>query len=161
MRALLPLALVLAATPAQAREALGVFGSWAAFRDVERPRCYAIAKAAPSTLRREFQPYASIGTWPRENIRNQVHFRLSRRLAANMPITLILGRERFALVGGGADAWAADRRMDAAVVAALRSAGTAIVNATGADGQRFSNSFALDGVATAMDAAQVGCARLR
>ena len=65
------------------------------------------------------------------------------------------------LVGGGGDAWAADQRMDAAIVAAMRSAGEMIVSAKGADGRGFTNTWALDGAATAMDAAAVGCARLR
>jgi len=32
------------ATPAQARDSLGVFESWGAFRDPSVPRCYAIAE---------------------------------------------------------------------------------------------------------------------
>ena len=33
-----------AATPAAARDALGVFGKWGAFRDVEKGRCFAIGR---------------------------------------------------------------------------------------------------------------------
>lgn len=155
------LSLALLATPAQARDSLGMFGEWGAFRDPAAPRCYAIAMAAPSTLRRDFQPFASVGTWPRQNVRGQVHFRLSRKLQPGAPITLTVGRMRFALVGGGGDAWAADQRMDAAIVAAMRSATQMIVNARGADGRGFSNTWSLEGAATAMDAAAVGCAKLR
>jgi hypothetical protein len=147
--------------PASARDSLGVFGNWGAFRDTSVPRCYAIAMAEPSTLERDYEPFASVGTWPRRGIRSQLHVRLSRKLSAIQPITLILGRERFTLVGGGGDAWAQDKRMDAAIIAAMRSAGTMIVNATDDRGRRFSNSFDLSGAATAMDAAMVGCARIR
>ena len=69
----------LLATPVQARDSLGIFSDWAAFRDPATPRCYAIAMAQPSSLQREFQPYADIGTWPRQQARGQVHIRLSRR----------------------------------------------------------------------------------
>lgn len=160
-RATLPLALALLATPAAARDSLGMFGDWGAFRDPRVPRCYAIAMAAPSTLQRDYQPFASIGTWPRLNVRGQVHFRLSRKLQGGAPITLTIGRSRFALVGGGGDAWAADQRMDAAIIAAMRSATQMTVSARGADGRGFSNTWSLDGAATAMDAAAVGCARIR
>lgn len=161
-RAILPLALLaLLATPAAARDSLGMFGDWGAFRDPKVPRCYAIAMAAPSTLQRDYQPFASVGTWPRQNLRGQVHFRLSRKLQGGTPITLAIGRSRFALVGGGGDAWAADQRMDAAIVAAMRSATQMTVNARGADGRGFSNTWSLEGAATAMDAAAVGCARIR
>lgn len=153
------LALALLPAPAMARESLGVFGTWGAFRD--KDRCHAIAMAEPSTMRRDFEPTASIGTWPRAAVRNQIHIRLSRRTAPGTKITLILGAERFALTGGGGNAWATDRRMDAAITAAMRSAGKMFVNATDDKGNRFSNTYDLTGVATAMDAATIGCARMR
>jgi hypothetical protein len=155
------LALALIATPALARDSLGVYGQWGAFRDPAVPRCYAIAMAAPSTLQRDYQPYASIGTWPKPGLRGQVHFRLSRKLQPGAPIVLSISGQKLALVGGGGDAWAADKRMDAAIVAAMRSAREMSVSARGADGRGFTNSWSLDGAATAMDAAAVGCARLR
>ncbi|MDE2411910.1 MAG: hypothetical protein KGM18_09080 [Sphingomonadales bacterium] len=158
--ALFVLALSLAA-PAAGRDALGMFETWAAFRDSQSPRCYAIAKAEPSTLRRTYQPYADIAFWPRQQVRGQVHFRLSRKLAAKAAITLSIGGQRMALVGGGGDAWAADKRMDAAIVAAMRSASEMTVSARGDDGKGFSNTWKLAGAATAMDAAQIGCASLR
>lgn len=160
-RALILLAALLAA-PAAARDSLGVFGEWAAFRDPQVPRCYAIAMAAPSTLQRDYQPYASVGTWPRRQVRGQVHFRLSRTLKPGAAIVLSLGGQRYQLTGGGGgDAWAADRRMDAAIVAAMRSAREMSVSARGADGRGYSNTWKLDGAATAMDAATVACARLK
>lgn len=154
-------ALLLLACPAVARDSLGMYESWGAFRDPAVPRCYAIAMAAPSTLRRDYQPYAAIGSWPRRSVRNQVHFRLSRRLAPGSRITLAIGRDRFRLTGGGGDAWAVDRRMDAAVVAAMRSARSMTISARDAAGKGFSNTWPLAGAASAMDAATLGCARLR
>jgi len=157
-RLVLLAALAALATPAAARESLGVFGSWGAFRDPDVPRCYAIAMAGPSTLARDYQPYASIGSWPKRQLRNQLHLRLSRPVAAGKPITLVISGQRFTLTGGGGDAWAQDRRMDAAIIAAMRSAGSMTVSATDAAGRRFANTYPLDGAATAMDAAAVGCA---
>lgn len=147
--------------PAQARDSLGIFGGWAAFRDPQTPRCHAIAMASPSTRQRDYQPFASVGTWPRQGVRNQLHLRLSRKVAAGSRIVLALGGERFVLTGGGGDAWAADRRMDAAVVAAMRSAPAMTVSARDTANRGFSNTYALEGAATAMDAAAIGCARLR
>ena len=152
---------VLIATPALARDALGTFGQWAAFRDSQAPRCYAIAMAAPSTLKREFQPFATVAWWPRQQVRGQVHFRLSRQVRPGAPITLSIGGQRIALVGGGADAWAADKRGDAAILAAMRSARDMTVQARDGSGRGFTNTYALEGAATAMDAAALGCAQLR
>jgi hypothetical protein len=153
--------LALAAAPALARDSLGMFGQWAAFRDPQTPRCYAIAMAAPSTRQRDFQPYADVAWWPRAQVRGQVHFRLSRKLAPNAAISLSIGGQKITLTGGGADAWAPDKRGDAAIIAAMRSAKEMTVSARDANGQGFSNTWSLEGAATAMDAATVGCASLR
>lgn len=147
--------------PAYARDSLGMYGQWGAFRDPASPRCYAIAKAIPSRLHRDYEPYATIATWPAKKIRNQVHFRLSRRLARDRAITLKIGSERFTLIGGGGDAWAADASTNAAIVARMRSARTMTVSARGANGKGFSNTWNLPGAASAIDAAALGCARAR
>ena len=151
----------LIALPAHARESLGLYEDWGAFRDPMVPRCYAIAMAAPSNLWRDYEPYAAIGTWPRRAARNKFHLRLSRKMAQGSRITLRIGSERFSLTGGGGDAWPQDDRDNAAIIAAMRSAQRMTVYATGARGGNFSNTWELPGAASAMDAALLGCARLR
>jgi hypothetical protein len=160
------LVLVLLAAPLAAKDSLGVFGQWGAFRDPQVPRCYAIAAADTETRAsdrnaREHAPFASVGTWPKRGVRGQLHVRLSRNLAASPRISLSLGGQRFELAGGGGDAWAKDRTMDSAIVAAMRSAGSMSVSATDRAGRRFTDRYSLEGAATAMDAATVGCARIR
>ncbi|MET0587141.1 MAG: hypothetical protein ABWZ75_01350 [Novosphingobium sp.] len=158
---MLALALGIIIPPALARDSLGVFEKWGAFRDPNVPRCYAIAMGEQTGRQRDYQPFASIGTWPTRGVRNQVHFRLSRQLAPEGRITLFISGRQFALQGGGGDAWAADQAMDAAIIAGMRSAQWMTVNARDSKGRRFSDSWQLRGAATAMDAATVGCARLR
>ncbi len=157
------LALVAIAAPLQAKDSLGVFGDWGAFRDEFRngggSRCYAIAMPAPSRLQRDHEPYATIATWPRRNIRGQVHFRLSREVRNAAAITLQMNGKSFTLTGGAANAWARDRVMDAAIIAAMRSASRMTVSSVDRSGRRFSNTYTLDGASSAMDAATVACAR--
>jgi len=152
-------ALLSLAAPLAAKDSLGVFGDWGAFRDTAVPRCYAIAAAQNQA--RDHAPYASVGTWPRRQVRGQLHVRLSRTAAPSATISLSVGGQRFELTGGGGDAWARDRRMDAAIVAAMRSAGSMSVSARDRAGRRFTDRYSLEGAATAMDAATVGCARIR
>jgi hypothetical protein len=161
VRHLLPL-LALLAAPALARDSLGMFESWGAFRDPGVPRCYAIAMAdKPAGAKVEYQAYADVAHWPKRALRNQVHFRLSKRVLPKAPIRLTIDRQQFLLVGGGGDAWAADRRMDAAIVAAMRSAKAMRVRATAANGRGFSDYYPLPGAASAIDAAALGCAARR
>ena len=161
VRRFLPV-LALIAAPALARDSLGMFETWGAFRDPGVPRCYAIAMAEkPAGAKVEYQAYADVGHWPKRSLRNQVHFRLSKRVMPKTPIRLRIDRQQFLLVGGGGDAWAADRRMDAAIVAAMRSAKAMRVRATAANGRGFSDHYPLPGAASAIDAAALGCAARR
>lgn len=143
--------------PLAARESLGVFGVWGAFRDAETPRCYAIARAERSRTSRDAASFASVGTWPSRNVRGQFHAQLSRSVAQGAAIRLTIGDDRFELTGSGNDAWATGARMDAAIVAAMRSASRMSIAGRAANGRSFTDRYSLDGAATAMDAAIVGC----
>lgn len=147
--------------PASARDSLGVFDGWGAFRDPLVPRCYAIAQPATVRGKRQYRPFASVGHWPMRGVRGQFHLRLSRAMAQDSTVTLTIGVRRFTLAGGGGDAWAADKAMDAAIVAAMRSAREMTASADGADGRVVRNVYLLKGAATALDAAALGCARGR
>ena len=153
------LALLVCATPVGARDSLGVFGEWGAFRDPQVPRCYAIAAAQVSRLARDFDPYASVGTWPGREVRGQLHMRLSRAKHADSRVTLTVGRRSFTMSASGSNAWAADRAMDAEILAAMRSSAAMTVTTRDTLGRRFTDRYGLEGVATALDAATVGCAR--
>ena len=76
-------------------------------------------------------------------------------------MALFLGGKRYELAGGGADAWAKDKSTEAAILAALRSANEMRVSAIDDGGHRFTDRYSLRGAPTAMDAATVGCARVR
>jgi len=162
MRTRLSVALLLLglpAGPAAARESLGVFEGWGAFRDAEVPRCHAIARPADRQRAARWDAFAAIGYWPRANVRGQIHFRLSRELAPHAPIILAIGERRFTLTGGGADAWAPDRRSDAAILAAIRSGSSMSIAARARTGGGFADTYRLRGAATAIDAAALGCSR--
>ena len=65
MRKLIAVAALTLAAPLAAKDSLGVFSDWGAFRDPSLPRCYAIAMPEDSRARRDFEPFATIGTCPR------------------------------------------------------------------------------------------------
>jgi hypothetical protein len=147
-------ALLCLAAPLAARDSLGVYESWAAFRDASPARCYAIAKAQG---RPPAPAYATVSNWPKQQVRGAVHFVLSREVSGG--VRLAVGGKRFTLVAKGRNAWAKDPRDDAAIVAALRSAARMSVSAEGTKGGTFTDRYTLAGAATAIDAATVGCAK--
>ena len=156
----LMLAAAILAGPAAARDALGVYDGWGAFRDAAPQRCFAIAEPARKG-HAEWRPFASVSHWPLERVRGQVHIRLSREKRTGAPVTLSIGQRRFPMVAGGADAWAPDQRTDAAIVAAMRSGRSLSIATVATNGTRFLDTYGLKGAATAIDAAALGCARGR
>jgi len=154
-------AALLLAGPVWGRDTLGVFNSWGAFRDAAPLRCYAIAQPDHiEGIGAGWHAFAAVATWPALGKRNQLHLRLSRRYGGRTAPTLLVGDQRFPLLAGGADAWAPDSRTDAAIVATMRTARAMMVVADGADGP-IRDAYVLKGAATAIDAAQLGCAKLR
>jgi len=155
----LVLALLIAASPADARDPLGVFESWGAFRDPSPARCFAIAEPIGGQRNGKWRAFASVATWPGQGARNQLDIRLSRARDPRAKVTLSVGERRFELVAGTADAWAPDARADSAIVAALRSGRSLSVETVAAGGGPFADVYALRGAATAIDAAALACAR--
>jgi hypothetical protein len=155
--------LLLAALPAAAwaspRTALGVFDGWGAFREAATPRCYAIAAPAATIGTPRTKAYASVGYWPKARIRGQFYVRLSKPRGANRELRLTVGSRRFILTGNGLHGWASDARMDAAIIAAMRSAPSMSVESGTESGGAIADTYRLRGAATAIDAAALGCAR--
>ena len=159
-RPLILLCAALVAMPAAAaRETLGVHGQWGAFRDASPRRCFAIAQPARASGGGEsgLRPFASVAVWPGVSTRAQLHVRLRRHKLLNAPIMLTIGEQRFRLIGGGADAWAPDWRVDRAIQAAMRAGTSVSIETQDRDGHGFAEVYGLRGAATAMDAAILGC----
>jgi hypothetical protein len=147
--------LLLIAAPG-ARETIGVYRGWGAFRDASPPRCYAIAR--PRVARRRSAGFATVATWPGRGLRASLHIRLSAPRDRETRLTLSVGERRFALVGGVRDAWAADAASDRALIGAIRSGRSMSVEAVAQNGRPFADVYALAGAATAIDAATLACA---
>ena len=159
---LLVLAMSLSAmlpAPALARDALGVFDGWGAFADPRPRRCYAIAEPERRGRGKGWRPFAAISAWPARGVRAQLNVRLRAPKLPGAPVILTVGTTRFALVAGGADAWAANAAIYRRIVAALRQADRMSVETRARDGSRLSDRYALRGAATAIDAATLACAR--
>lgn len=147
----------LAATPAAARETIGIYQGWGAFRDATPPRCYAIAR--PIAAGGRTGGFASIASWPGRGLRNSLYVHLSRERDRSAGVTLSVGERRFRLIATGVDAWATDAPSDRALVAAIRAGRSMSVEAVGVGGRPFADVYALGGAATAIDAAALACLR--
>ena len=151
--------LLIISAPAIAKDRLGVYQSWAAFRDPATPRCYAIAAPEELVGTATRNAFLSVGFWPKRSVGHEVYVRLSREASANSVITLSAGGRRFRLKGTGSSGWAIDRRMDLAIIAAMRSATSLSIESVGRDGRTIVDAYSLRGAPSAIDAAALGCLR--
>ncbi len=158
MTRLVPLLAFLAA-PVLARDPLGTFGRWGAFRDPSPRHCFAIAEPVETVTGATNRAFASIASWPGAGTRAQLHVRLSRVRDNRAAVTLSIGDRRFRLRAGPADAWAPDTATDRAIVAAIRSGRSLSVESMGAGAGPFVDVYSLSGAPTAIDAAAAACAR--
>jgi hypothetical protein len=152
-------ALTLAVPAAAQQRSLGVFGMWGAF--AAEARCYAISEPLQRRRNAQQRPFASLGWFPGQGVRGQLHIRFAEPKRAGSAVLLRIEDRTFQLVGGGADAWAPDARADAEIVAAMRSGLEMSVETRNGRGGLMRDSYALRGAATALDAAAIACARPR
>lgn len=156
-RTVLFVVLTISAVPISAKDRLGVYQGWAAFRDAETPRCYAISAPEETVGTPTRNGYLSIGFWPKRGVTHQIYVRLSRERSTNSGITLSAGGRRFRLRIDGGSGWATDRRMDLAISAAIRSATSLSVESIGRNGRSIVDTYSLRGAPSAIDAAALGC----
>ncbi|MEH3122617.1 MAG: hypothetical protein PGN16_11645 [Sphingomonas phyllosphaerae] len=141
------------------REPLGVWQRWAAVRETPGPHCLAIAQP----LRRDGSTdrrggFALVAARQGPARAPSVLFHLTRPRGEGAPLTLVIGDRRFALTGDRQSARAADPATDRAIVGAMRGANAMTLSTLDAGGRTLSDTYPLAGAATAIDAAQLGCA---
>lgn len=161
-RAIFLLAFAVSTVPSMAsaeRRAIGIFSTWGTFVDADPRRCFAIVEPLRRARDGQRRASASISYWPRRGIAGQFHARLSREKRPGSAVLLRIGSETFQLLAGPGDAWAADPRTDAAIVAAMRRELEMTVETRAANGAPIRDRYPLQGAATAIDAAAVECAR--
>ena len=144
------------ATPAAAQQqSLGIFGLWGAFRN--GGRCYAITQPLRAPAVEGWRPFIAVGHWPGRAGRGQLHVRLSREKRDGSAVLLRIDGRSFQLSGTGRDAWAPDPRADADIQAAMRTGIDMLVETRSLSGSLIREQYRLQGAATAMDAAAIGC----
>lgn len=155
----LALLIALAAAPVMARDPIGTFGRWGAFRDPSPRHCFAISEPVQTVRGGTQRGFLSIARWPSAGARAQLHVRLTRPRHPQAAVTLSVGERRFTLTAGPSDAWAPDDATDRAIIAAMRSGRSLSVESLSATRRPFVDAYALNGAATAIDAATLACAK--
>ncbi len=145
------------AVPVWGKDRLGSYQGWAAFKDPETPRCYAIAQPEQRVSGATRPGYFSVGFWPKKGATHQIYISLSRDQSSNSSTNVSVGGRRFRLKSNQTGGWSADRRMDLAIISAVRSSASLSVESIGRDGRAIVDAYSLRGAPSAIDAAALGC----
>lgn len=159
MRRFIVVVLILSA-PANARggSVITAGGSWAAvLRD---GRCDAQSRIVVPTAQGKASALAGFSFSADRRRWGEFYARLSRTPRPGAAVMAVIGNAQFLLVAKGVHAWARDRRQDRAMLEALRSASGMRIRSRDSAGRRFTDHYALDFAATAIDAAAARCAAL-
>ncbi len=133
----------------QAKELVGIYGDWGAFK--QGRSCY-VASAPQTVAAGRSGAQLVVTRWARDDIQVMVSAGADVR-----SLSLRAGAGRFSLQSRGGDAWMADAKGDAAVLAALGAASTASVEGRTARGNRVADTYPLAGFSDAWTAAQKAC----
>ncbi len=153
MRFLFVLAVLVAAPALAAPRLVHAGPNWAAFD--HGGRCEAVAKSLRPAAKDRAQARASFTFHgPRQG---ELAVRLSRAARPGASVMLTVGDQPFLLRGAGEWAWSRGPAQEAAIIAAVRSAGGMRLESRDAAGRRIADRYLLAGVATAIDAAAAAC----
>jgi invasion protein IalB len=144
---------------------IGQFGTWGAYTATPNGKkvCFALAKPSSSKTTPPGRPrdpaYAFISTRPAEKVTNEVSIMIGYTLKPGSESTLEVGGARYAMYTQGDGLWIKNAAEEERMVEALRKGSDVTVKGTSAKGTETSDTFALKGLAQALDRLAQDCRR--
>jgi invasion protein IalB len=144
---------------------IGQFGTWGAYTATPNGKkvCFALAKPSSSKTTPAGRPrdpaYAFISTRPAEKVTNEVSIMIGYPLKPGSESTLEVGGARYAMYTQGDGLWIKNAAEEERMVEALRKGADVTVKGTSAKGTETSDTFALKGLAQALDRLAQDCRR--
>jgi invasion protein IalB len=162
MRTLIAALIVLAAAPALAQtKTLGSFEKWSAFslQEQGRPVCYLASQPADSKggPPKRGEVFLMVTHRPATKANDVVSFGAGYELKSGSEAEAVVGGQVYKLFTRGDRAWAADEKMDKALVQALIKGATLVIRATPGQGSASTDSFSLAGFGKAHQAINQAC----
>ncbi len=144
---------------------VGQYGTWGAY--IANPNgkkvCFALAKPSSSKTSPPNRPrdpaYAFISTRPAEKVTNEVSIMIGYQLKPGSESALEVGSARYAMYSQGDGLWIKNAAEEDSMVAALRKGSDVTVKGVSAKGTESSDTFALKGLAQALDRLAQDCKR--
>jgi hypothetical protein len=144
---------------------VGQFGNWGAYTATPNGRkvCFALAKPASSTTNPPNRPrdpaYVFVSTRPAEKVNNEVSIMIGYQLKPGSESSLEVGGARYAMYTQGDGLWIKNAAEEERMVDAMRKSPNVVVKGVSAKGTETSDTFALKGLAQALDRLAQDCRR--
>ena len=144
---------------------IGQFGTWGAYTATPNGKkvCFALAKPSSSKTTPAGRPrdpaYAFISTRPAEKVTNEVSIMIGYPVKPGSESTLEVGGARYAMYTQGDGLWIKNAAEEERMVDALRKGADVTVKGVSAKGTETSDTFALKGLAQALDRLAQDCRR--
>jgi hypothetical protein len=142
---------------------LGQFGDWGAYTASPGGKkvCFAIAKPANAETkpadRPRNQPYMFISTRPADKVANEVSVIVGYPFKTSSEASADVGSTTFALYTQGDGAWIKNAAEEAHMVDAMRQGEQAVVKGMSSHGTQSTDTYALKGLAEALDRVAQEC----
>ena len=136
---------------------IGQFGSWGAYTASPNGKkvCFALAKPASSKTNPPNRPrdpaYAFVSTRPAEKVTNEVSIMIGYQLKPSSESTLAVGGATYSMYTQGDGIWIKNAADEERMVEAMRKAADATVKGVSSKGTETTDTFALKGLAQALD----------
>ena len=144
---------------------IGQFGTWGAYTAAPNGKkvCFALAKPTSSKTNPPNRPrdpaYAFVSTRPAEKVSNEVSVMVGYTLKPGSESTLEVGGASYAMYTQGDGIWIKNAAEEARLVEALRRSPDVVVKGVSAKGTEITDTFALKGLAQALDRLGQDCRR--
>jgi invasion protein IalB len=149
--------------PAVKPALIGRYGSWGVYTATPGGKkiCFAIAKPTTAVTnpphRLRDQPYMFLTTRPADKVTNEVSIAFGYPLNPSAQASIQVGQISYALYTEGDGGWIKNAAQQAQVVNAMRTAVTAVVDGVSTRGTKTTDTYALTGLAQALDRVAQAC----
>ena len=163
-------ALAALALPARAAELptlLGTSGDWTAYQaDTEGGKvCYVLSTPTAVLPKKASRDpiFFIISTWPKRNVTDELEVVPGYQYKDGQPATAQVGAKTIEFFtqndGKAGAAWVKDQANETALVNAMRGGSTLTVSGVSKRGTKTTDTYSLNGITSALDAAHKGCAK--
>jgi invasion protein IalB len=142
------------AAPAQTVDLVSTEGSWSLYADKATPKHVCFIAAQPQSAEPKGANrgpiYFYISAWPKDGIKTEPSIKVGYAIAAGKDMTVTIGADTFKLFPKGDRAFVSDPTEELKLIEAMKVGETAVVQATSARGTSTTDTYALTGIAGAL-----------